>query len=158
MKRWNWIISGLLLAIVGYCAVYFPFTSKERELLRESQPEMAWLKKEFHLNDAEYERICELHKGYLPKCEEICRSISAKNAELKSIFAQTNALTRDTEKKLAEIAELRAKCQAQMLQHFFAVSRVMPPEQGKRYLEWVQEKTILHPHGKETMSEMHDMK
>jgi hypothetical protein len=30
-----------------------------------------------------------------------------------------------------------------MLQHFYEVSRTMPPEQGRRYLAWVQERTIL---------------
>ena len=30
-----------------------------------------------------------------------------------------------------------------MLKHFFEVSRTMPPEQGRRYLTWVQEQTCL---------------
>jgi hypothetical protein len=30
-----------------------------------------------------------------------------------------------------------------MLQHFFEVSQTMPPEEGKRYLAWVEEKTFL---------------
>ncbi len=30
-----------------------------------------------------------------------------------------------------------------MMQHFYEVSRAMPPEQGKRYLAWVQSETLL---------------
>ncbi len=30
-----------------------------------------------------------------------------------------------------------------MLKHFFEVSRAMSPEQGRRYLAWVQEQTCL---------------
>jgi len=39
---------------------------------------------------------------------------------------------------------MRADCQAEMLKHFFEVSRTMPAEQGKRYLAWVQAQTCLH--------------
>jgi hypothetical protein len=30
-----------------------------------------------------------------------------------------------------------------MMQHFYEVSRAMPPDQGKRYLTWVQQETLL---------------
>ena len=39
---------------------------------------------------------------------------------------------------------MRADCQAAMLNHFFAVSRTMPADQGKRYLAWVLTQTCLH--------------
>jgi hypothetical protein len=39
---------------------------------------------------------------------------------------------------------MRADCQAEMLKHFFEVSRAMPADQGKRYLAWVQAQTCLH--------------
>jgi hypothetical protein len=33
-----------------------------------------------------------------------------------------------------------------MLQHFFEVSRTMPPAQGARYLAWISEQTFLRSH------------
>lgn len=52
---------------------------------------------------------------------------------------------------------MRSECQAEMLKHFFEVSRAMPPEQGKRYLAWVQEQTCLRQqtmtHGETTRSD-----
>jgi hypothetical protein len=30
-----------------------------------------------------------------------------------------------------------------MLRHFLEVSRTMPPEQGQRYLQWVEQQTCL---------------
>ena len=29
-----------------------------------------------------------------------------------------------------------------MLEHFYAVSRAMPPEEGRRYLDWIQRQTV----------------
>ena len=63
--------------------------------------------------------------------------------ELKRLLANTNAVTPEIQKTLAEAAQLRADCQKEMLQHFYDVSRTMPPEQGKRYLAWVQRSTVL---------------
>ena len=104
---------------------------------------MAWLKEEFHLSDAEFARVCQMHDGYLAGCAERCRSIDEKNAHLRHLLAATNTITPDIERTLGEAAQLRAECQKQMLQHFYDVSRTMPPEQGKRYLAWVQERTVL---------------
>ena len=52
-------------------------------------------------------------------------------------------MTPQIESLLNESAQLRAECQAKMLQHFYEVSRAMPPAQGKRYLAWVHQQTIL---------------
>jgi hypothetical protein len=59
------------------------------------------------------------------------------------LLAATNSVNPEIEKTLAEAAQLRAQCQKEMLQHFYEVSRTMPPDQGKRYLAWMQEQTIL---------------
>src|SRR5206468_5390072 len=112
-----------------------------------SVPELMWLKKEFNLSEAEFTRISALHAAYRPQCAERCRRIAAKNAELKSLLNQTNALTRDVESKLSEAAALRLECQKAMLKHFIEVSQTMPPEQGKRYLAWVEERTFLPDSG-----------
>jgi hypothetical protein len=57
------------------------------------------------------------------------------------------------QQKLAELAVLRAQCQAQMLQHFTEVSQTMPPEQGRRYLAEMQRLTLgLHEQTESSMS------
>ncbi len=148
MKRLALIlIAGLVVAAAAYCAVYFKSTARHREILESQKPELAWLKDEFHLSDADFKRITELHEAYMPHCVEMCRRIDSKNAELKELLSKTNALSPDIEAKLNEAAQLRAECQRSMLKHFFEVSRTMPPDQGRRYLEWVQEKTFLPRYG-----------
>jgi hypothetical protein len=148
MKRTAIIVfSGLAIALTAYCAVYFQKTSKHRELAASQAPELAWLRDEFHLSDAEFERISELHDAYMPHCQEMCRRIDKKNVELKELLTATNTMTAAIEEKLAESSQLRLECQKQMLQHFLEVGRQMPPEQARRYLSWVQERTFLPSHG-----------
>ena len=113
-------------------------------------PELAWLKTEFNISEGEFERVEDLHRTYLRECEERCRRIDEVNAELKRLVAVTNTVTPAIEAALARAAQLRAECQAKMLQHCFEVSRTMPPEQAQRYLAWVQDKTIPPSHSSMT--------
>ncbi len=144
MKRsWFILVAGLFAALAAYFTFYFLSIANYQSLERSPEPELAWLKREFHLGDTEFARICQMHQAYLSGCMERCRRIDLKNEELKRLLAAANGMTPEIEKTLAEAAQLRAECQKKMLEHFYAVSRTMPPEQGKRYLAWVQEKTIL---------------
>ena len=104
--------------------------------------DLSWLRTEFHLSDAEMARIRQLHEGYLPKCAEICAKIAAKKSELASALNGSTNLTAVAQAKLKEIADLRAQCQAQMLQHFVAVSQAMPPAEGQRYLAEMKRLTL----------------
>ncbi len=115
--------------------------------------DLDWLRQEFHLSAAEMARIRELHEGYLPKCAEMCGQIAAKKSELDQALAGATNVTAAAEQKLAELAALRARCQAQMLRHFFEVSRAMPPEEGRRYLAEMQQLTIgSHEQTEQSMS------
>jgi len=144
MRRGILILAlGLVVGALAYCCVYFMGTTTPRALMQSAQPELAWLKREFNLGDAEFKRICELHAGYLPQCKKRCQRIDELNNALSSTLASATQVTPELEKLLSERAQIRANCQAEMLKHFFEVSRTMPPEQGKRYLAWVRENTCL---------------
>ncbi len=67
MKRGILILTfGLLAAAIGYCCVYRASTSSARNLQKSERPELAWLKQEFKLSESEFQRVSELHAGYLP--------------------------------------------------------------------------------------------
>ena len=142
-------LSGLVLGLTACCAIYLAATAPHRALLHSKEPELAWLRQEFHLSEAEFARVSRLHAAYLPECAERCRRINAKNAELKAMLVKRPTPTLEIEKALTEAAQLRLECQKSMLKHFVAVSQTMPPEQGQRYLAWVQEKTLLSAHAME---------
>lgn len=143
MKRpWLIIFGGLLAAIGAYACVYLAAMSSVRSIAESKEPVLAWMQQEYHLNDAQFARLCELHNAYCPKCLEMCRRIDAKNAELQKLLAATNTITPEIKQALAEAAQLRAECQAGMLEHCNQVAQTMPPEQGKRYLAWVWQETL----------------
>lgn len=141
------LVFGLLAAAAAYGCVYFTCTSCARSLERSDKPELAWLKDEFSLSDAEFKRVSELHAAYLPQCREMCRKIDAQNVQMQKLLATATNATPELEAALAEAGRMRADCQRMMLHHFFQVSQTMPPEQGRRYLAWVKEKAFLPNYG-----------
>jgi hypothetical protein len=142
-KTWLILFGGLLAGLVAYTCIYLQATSAQRSLQQSSHPELAWLKHEYHLTDAQFAAIAQLHDAYLPKCAEMCSRIEEQNVKVQQLLAATNTVTPEIKSALAEAARLRAECETAMLQHFYETSRHMPPEQGKRYLVWVQDKTLL---------------
>ena len=87
----------------------------------------------------------------------MCARIAAKRGEVEAALATGGSAQGQVEQKLVELGTLRAQCQAQMLRHFEDVSRAMPAEQGKRYLEKMQELTLgFHDHLENTMEPKHD--
>jgi hypothetical protein len=148
MKRGGIILLlGLLLAMAACAGFYYLGTAPCRRMMGESQPELAWLKKEFNLSDAEFARVSELHEAYLPQCRERCRRIEEENAKLQGLLARSTTVTPEIRDLLAERAKTRADCEADMLKHFLEVSRTMPPEQGRRYLAWVEQQNSLRGEG-----------
>lgn len=115
-----------------------------------------WLRQEFHLNAADMDRIRQLHEGYMPKCTEMCAQIAAKKQELNAVLSGSTNISPEAKQKLNELALLRARCQAEMLQHFVEVSRAMPPEQGRRYLAEMERLTVgAHEQTEQSMSDHH---
>jgi hypothetical protein len=153
MKKGAFILLAGLLACAGaFAGIYYLRTAASRELLREPKPELAWLKKEFHLSDAEFARVVQMHDAYLPQCGRRCARIADQDEQLHALLAKTSTITPEIQNLLLERARTRAECEAEMLKHFLAVSQTMPPEQGRRYLAWVESQSSLSGQG---MQEQH---
>ena len=148
MKRGPLIlVFGLIAAAATYGCIYFVCTSPSRAMQASDKPELAWLKDEFNLSDAEFKRISELHASYLPQCMQMCRKIDAQNNQLQKLLSTATNVTPEIEGVLAEASRLRGDCQTMMLRHFMQVSQTLPPEQGRHYLAWVKEKAFLPNYG-----------
>jgi Spy/CpxP family protein refolding chaperone len=144
MKRvWFIAVIGLIAAFVGYACTYLVCTGAQRSVEKKDGATLAWLQEEYHLTDTQFTRMRALHEAYQPKCMEMCHKIDEKNAELKTLLAATNVITPEIKQALAESVQLRVECQQAMLAHFYGVAQVMPPEQGRRYLAWVQQETLM---------------
>jgi len=137
------LLLGVLVSTAAFSGFYYLGTAPCRAMLCQPQPELAWLKREFKLSDTEFARITKLHEAYLPQCAQRCMRIAQQNRRLDQLLSQASSLTPDIQSVLAERAKTRADCEAEMLKHFLEVSRTMPPEQGRRYLQWVEQQTCL---------------
>lgn len=143
MRRSLFILLGVVLVsvvIVGLSSVL-----SRRLCARHLVPpgdDLAWLRREFRLSDADMQRIRVLHDGYLPLCASNCARIEAKRKEFQAALDASPGLSAEAERKLGELNALRAQCQAHMLRHFHAVSQAMPAEQGRRYLAEMQRLTL----------------
>jgi hypothetical protein len=149
------ILFGVLAVGAAVFAGSF-YLSRQVCVMRMTNPadDLDWLRQEFHLNDAEMARIRQLHEGYMPQCAEMCARIAAKKLEVERGLTGATNVSPVTEQGLVELAELRARCQGQMLQHFVEVSHAMAPEQGRRYLAEMQRLTLgFHEQIEQSMSD-----
>jgi hypothetical protein len=148
------LLAGLVLFAAAFTGFYYCGTSACRAMMSEREPELAWLKREFKLTDEEFARITKLHEAYLPQCAQRCERIAEQNRKLEELLNKSSSVTPEIRDILAERAKTRADCEGEMLNHFMEVSKTMPPEQGKRYLEWVTQQSSLNGQGMEQMHHM----
>ena len=154
MNRSLVIVLGALALGAALFAGSF-FLSQRVSMACEVTPDnLAWMQKEFPLKDAEMARIQKLHKNYLTECNAMCRKVTDKKQELAATLNNSTNVTSAAEQKLAELAACRAQCQSRILQYFVAVSQVMPPAEGRRYLAEMQNFTLgLQNGNKQLLSE-----
>ena len=107
---------------------------------------LEWLRTDFHLTDAQFTAIRELHNSYAGSCEEHCRMIQeatkARNA-LKAAQGADPAAVIAAEQK---IQELRAHCETAITRHVRQVAALMSPAEGQRYLALVLPKIADFDH------------
>ena len=155
MRRPFFILFGVLALAATVIAGSFIISRRicEQRIVNATD-DLGWLGSEFKLNAQEMARVRQLHAGYMPKCAEMCNRIAAKKSELESALAGSTNISAEARQKLTELGELRAQCQAQMLQHFLEVSHAMPPEQGRKYLAEMERLTLgFHEGMEQSMSE-----
>ena len=155
MHRSLVILAGVLALSVAVFAGAF-FLTRQIYVTHKTNPadDLNGLCGEFQLNSNALAQVRQLHEGYMPKCAEMCARIALKKQELDAALAGSTNVSTVIESTLKELGELRAQCQAQMLQHFVEVSQAMPPEQGRRYLAEMQRLTLgAHEQIEQSMSD-----
>jgi hypothetical protein len=120
MKNLLISVGVALAACAAAFGVFFAINDDEamHRAAREGDA-MAWLKMEFHLDDAQFAAIKKLHDDYGVVCAQHCTLI-------------TNARQRSAPD--AELARLEKLCIDSMTDHFRRVANLMPAVQGERYL------------------------
>lgn len=110
-----------------------------RESLRshESPQEVGlrWLKDEYHLDDATFERVSTLHRDYFMKCTKMCRQLDAADRPLLWRARHRNRQPGSIDDQLSKEQALCGDCEKAATDHLNQVAALMPPEQGKRFLD-----------------------
>ncbi|HEY0255840.1 MAG TPA: hypothetical protein VGC39_00240 [Candidatus Methylacidiphilales bacterium] len=138
MKR---LLAVLALAVLLGAGAYFlsyQFTQTMFCRMPDMSEPWAWTRQEFNLTDVQYAQVKKLETEYHPQCLELCHRIEQSHLALKKLILSNSQMTPEVEAALQKDQAVQQDCREAMLAHFYTVSRAMPPEEGKRYLEMMQ--------------------
>ncbi len=139
------LLLSLVAGFSAYC-VYLHFATKHLEKMAASpDAEMQWLRHEFHLTEAQFKEIMQLHVTYESTCELMCQRLTESNVHLQTMFrAAQGTVTPELTDAMKESSAVELECRQAMLEHIFAVSRVMSPESGERYRAMMETQLVQH--------------
>ena len=132
----------LLLGLtVGVGAHFAYFRMHEPAPTNTLDGQLAWIKTELQLTDAQYARIKELHRASSPRL----RAMAVQVAQLQTEFAEFEKVRRTTDRvdflEFARFVETRRQinraCLDSTRQLVLATAEVMTPQQRERYLRLV---------------------
>ena len=140
MKRGLWIlIIALLAGVAGFlvtrqqcqCDMTEPAASHDGASLL---PELAWLRSEFQLNDAQFAKVKALHLAYKPTCEALCLKVTTARQKVKALVATGKVPSAELDAALQEQAAVHVECQKALLKHVHETAALMSPAQAEQFL------------------------
>ena len=96
---------------------------------------LRWLKSEYNLDDATFEKIRGLHESYFSKCENMCKQINAVDRPLLSRMKSVAHPATKEDSDWAKEQAVCTECEKNAEDHLRHVAALMPADQGKRFLE-----------------------
>jgi hypothetical protein len=137
------ILSATIAAGFGaFWLCTFFGTADLRSVSSAHDAELVWLRREFHLTDAQFQRIQALHSAYVGKCDLMCRRIMDANAVLDAAISRNRRVTAEVQQAMAEAARVQQECQQSMLAHIYEISEQMNPSSAEQYLKMMKQKII----------------
>ena len=125
-------IAVVIAACVGAFGVsYLASDDPAMRAAARDEDSMAWLRVEFHLDDAQFAAVRQRHEDYSIACGKHCAAIME---------------ARERKAPAAEVAALEKICVDSMTVHFREVAALMPPAQGERYLAMVLPRIAGYSH------------
>ncbi|WP_018290824.1 periplasmic heavy metal sensor [Verrucomicrobium sp. 3C] len=103
---------------------------------------LQWLRRELHLSDPQLAAIARLQEAYRPRCQAMCRQILAADSKLEALLRQNRSITPEILAAMAECDRLRSDCRQAFLQHVYAVTGKLSPQQQQHYLTLVADELL----------------
>ncbi len=136
MKRALILLAVALIAgVAAFCFTRSHKMAEQHGPLLDAMPELAWIRTDLKLSDAQFAKVSELHVAYRPQCMEMCDRISQAHEKVKAAARSSGSMTSELEAAIQEHAETHAQCQQAMLKHMYETAAVLDKEQAARYLE-----------------------
>lgn len=145
MKTGWLVLGGAVLIILASFSIRFAGSKMDDNTAcvschddsRDTRTALAWMKKEFQLNDMEFQKVCTLHEAYLPKCDVMCKRMSETSSKLIELLQTSGSITPEIEAALSANESSRSECQRETLRHLMDTAAVMRPEVGRSFLKKV---------------------
>jgi hypothetical protein len=104
---------------------------------RETPQELGllWLKDEYHLNEATFEKISALHRDYFRQCDKMCRQINEADRPLLWRARHQKGQPGEIAAQLTRDQIVCGDCEKAASEHLIQVARLMPETQGRRFLD-----------------------
>ena len=139
------VILGLLAVITGFVCYRVGSDPSLHAAATKGDP-MEWLRVDFHLNDAQYAAIHELHDSYAGSCAKHCRLIQQATKVRNALQTTQNADPIALIEADHQLQELRTHCATAITRHIRQVAALMLPVEGQRYLALVLPKIANFDH------------
>lgn len=146
------LIVAVIAGIAAFGITRRHCAAAKGDTLLDQLPELAWLRKELALSDAQFSKVAELHASYRPVCADMCERIGKSRTRLESA-ALKHKSTADSELRqaIADYESVRGECKMRMLDHLYQTAALMNGEQSERYLKIVLPAALetagsAHPH------------
>lgn len=135
----KWGLGILILAVacgaITFWAARSLIVEDRHEALLDDLPALEWVRKEFALNDEQFDQVRKLHLSYRPKCVEMCDRIRKAHAGISAAVSNHSEMSPDLVDAINEHARVHAECQQAMLEHLYETAAVLDDAQGRRYLD-----------------------
>jgi|SRR5260221_5036335 hypothetical protein len=135
-------IGAFAAAVIAFCGIQFFGTRDLREMAKAPSGELEWLRREFHLSDAQFAKIATLQSAYTPVCDEMCRRIMEANSKLDRLVSENHEVTPDLAAAIREAGSVQEECHQQMLAQIYQVSAQMNPVDAQNYLRLMKSRVI----------------
>jgi hypothetical protein len=136
------VIGGFAAATIAFCVIHFFGTWDLHEMTKARNGELEWLRREFHLNDSQFQKIEALQSTYAPVCDEMCQRIMEANSKLDRLLSENREVTPELEAAIKEAGSVQADCHKQMLAHIYRVSAQMNSADSQNYLRLMKSRVI----------------
>ena len=73
---------------------------------------LEWLRREFHLSGAQFQKIEALQSAYAPVCNEMCRRIMEANSKLDRLVSENREVTPELAAAIREAGLVQKECRS----------------------------------------------